>query len=201
MKRYPNGAAGEFFFMKRAPSPRPDWIETCRIEHDSGNVIDFPMIQDLAVAALGHQPRLHRPQPVVRALRRRRPARLPALRSRSRCRARPSSRCARSALLVRDALEALEMPPLVEDDRLEGHPRLRPDRARADAEGGLDVRQGARASSWRRGIPKLITAEYRVAEAPAGPRARRLQPERLGPHAGVDLLACGRGRARRSRRR
>jgi bifunctional non-homologous end joining protein LigD len=48
MKRYPNGAAGAFFFMKRAPSPRPDWIEICRVEHDSGNVIDFPMIQDLA---------------------------------------------------------------------------------------------------------------------------------------------------------
>ncbi len=47
MKRYPNGAAGEFFFMKRAPFPRPDWIEICNIEHSSGNVIDFPMIQDL----------------------------------------------------------------------------------------------------------------------------------------------------------
>jgi bifunctional non-homologous end joining protein LigD len=47
MKRYPNGAGGEFFFMKRAPKPRPDWIETCAIEHASGNVIDFPMIQDL----------------------------------------------------------------------------------------------------------------------------------------------------------
>ena len=47
MKRYPNGAAGDFFFMKRAPSPRPDWIETCSIEHESGNVIDFPVIQDV----------------------------------------------------------------------------------------------------------------------------------------------------------
>lgn len=47
MKRYPNGASGEFFFMKRAPRPRPDWIEICNIEHSSGNVIDFPMIQDL----------------------------------------------------------------------------------------------------------------------------------------------------------
>ena len=47
MKRYPNGAAGDFFFMKRAPSPRPDWIQTCSIEHESGNVIDFPMVQDL----------------------------------------------------------------------------------------------------------------------------------------------------------
>lgn len=48
MKRYPNGAAGEFFFMKRAPSPRPEWIEICHIEHSSGNVINFPMIQDMA---------------------------------------------------------------------------------------------------------------------------------------------------------
>ena len=48
MKRYPNGAAGDFFFMKRAPSPRPEWIDLCHIEHSSGNVIDFPMVQDLA---------------------------------------------------------------------------------------------------------------------------------------------------------
>jgi bifunctional non-homologous end joining protein LigD len=47
MKRYPHGASGEFFFMKRAPSPRPEWIETCAIEHASGNVIDFPIIQDV----------------------------------------------------------------------------------------------------------------------------------------------------------
>jgi bifunctional non-homologous end joining protein LigD len=47
MKRYPHGAAGEFFFMKRAPEPRPEWIRTCRIDHDSGNVIDFPVIDDL----------------------------------------------------------------------------------------------------------------------------------------------------------
>jgi len=48
MKRYPNGAAGDFFFMKRAPQPRPEWIETCAIEHASGNVIDFPVIDDVA---------------------------------------------------------------------------------------------------------------------------------------------------------
>jgi bifunctional non-homologous end joining protein LigD len=47
MKRYPNGAAGDYFFMKRAPSPRPPWIETCAIEHGSGSVIDFPIVQDL----------------------------------------------------------------------------------------------------------------------------------------------------------
>ena len=48
MKRYPNGIAGDFFFMKRAPSPRPAWIETCAIEHASGSVIDFPIVGDLA---------------------------------------------------------------------------------------------------------------------------------------------------------
>jgi len=47
MKRYPNGAFGEFFFMKRAPTPRPPWIATCSIRHPSGNVIDFPIVQDV----------------------------------------------------------------------------------------------------------------------------------------------------------
>ena len=48
MKRYPNGISGDFFFMKRTPAVRPEWIETCRIIHRSGNVIDFPMTQDRA---------------------------------------------------------------------------------------------------------------------------------------------------------
>ena len=48
MKRYPNGAYGDFFFQKRAPVPRPEWIDVCSIEHSSGNVIDFPIIRDLA---------------------------------------------------------------------------------------------------------------------------------------------------------
>ena len=47
MKRYPNGIRGKWFFMKRAPSPRPDWIETCEIMHKSRNLIAFPMVQDL----------------------------------------------------------------------------------------------------------------------------------------------------------
>jgi bifunctional non-homologous end joining protein LigD len=48
MKRYPDGADGGFFFMKRAPTPRPEWITTCAIEHASGNVIEFPVVDDLA---------------------------------------------------------------------------------------------------------------------------------------------------------
>jgi bifunctional non-homologous end joining protein LigD len=48
MKRYPNGAEGDFFYMKRAPAPRPEWIEICDISHGSAGVIDFPIVQDLA---------------------------------------------------------------------------------------------------------------------------------------------------------
>src|SRR5438105_4435361 len=48
MKRYPHGAAGAFFFMKRAPTPRPSWIRTCAIDHGSKGIIDFPMIDDEA---------------------------------------------------------------------------------------------------------------------------------------------------------
>jgi bifunctional non-homologous end joining protein LigD len=48
MKRYPNGAEGEFFFMKRVPSYKPDWLGTCTIPHRSGNIIDFAVVDDLA---------------------------------------------------------------------------------------------------------------------------------------------------------
>jgi bifunctional non-homologous end joining protein LigD len=47
MKRYPDGASGEWFFMKNAPTPRPDWIRVCRIEHEEGNTISFPVVDDL----------------------------------------------------------------------------------------------------------------------------------------------------------
>ena len=46
MKRYPNGAEGEFFYMKRAPEPRPEWIDICGIPHDK-DVVKFPIVQDL----------------------------------------------------------------------------------------------------------------------------------------------------------
>src|SRR5438034_675534 len=36
MKRYPNGAAGDFFFMKQAPSPGPAWIDIWSIEPCAG---------------------------------------------------------------------------------------------------------------------------------------------------------------------
>ena len=48
MKRYPNGIRGKWFFMKHAPSSRPDWIQTCEIMHKEKNLVAFPMAQDLA---------------------------------------------------------------------------------------------------------------------------------------------------------
>lgn len=48
MKRYPNGADGEFFFQKRAPRERPEWIAICEIMHPSASLVDFPEVNDLA---------------------------------------------------------------------------------------------------------------------------------------------------------
>jgi bifunctional non-homologous end joining protein LigD len=48
MKRYPNGITGKMFFMKRTPSPHPEWLVRCCIRHGSGNEIDFPVIDDEA---------------------------------------------------------------------------------------------------------------------------------------------------------
>ena len=36
LKRYPNGAGGEFFYQKRVPSPRPEWLETVTVHFPSG---------------------------------------------------------------------------------------------------------------------------------------------------------------------
>lgn len=49
MKRYPDGIEGDHFFMKRTPSSAPEWVECCTIEHASGNLIDFPMVQNQAI--------------------------------------------------------------------------------------------------------------------------------------------------------
>ncbi|HVB07277.1 MAG TPA: non-homologous end-joining DNA ligase [Acidimicrobiales bacterium] len=36
LKRFPNGAAGEFFFQKRVPPGRPDWLQTVTVDFPSG---------------------------------------------------------------------------------------------------------------------------------------------------------------------
>ncbi len=47
MRRYPDGATGPSFFMKQAPTPRPDWLRICPIDHGEGKVVEFPVIDDL----------------------------------------------------------------------------------------------------------------------------------------------------------
>jgi len=48
MKRYPDGAYGKFFFMKHTPPHRPDWLPICAVQHASENLVEFPIIDDLA---------------------------------------------------------------------------------------------------------------------------------------------------------
>src|SRR5271165_4071606 len=48
MKRYPDGASGPFFFMKRTPPGAPEWLSLCPIDHGDEKVISFPIVNDLA---------------------------------------------------------------------------------------------------------------------------------------------------------
>ncbi len=51
LKRYVNGAAGEFFFQKRAPESRPDWIETVELSFPSGRTASEVVVRDAAQLA------------------------------------------------------------------------------------------------------------------------------------------------------
>jgi DNA ligase D-like protein (predicted polymerase) len=57
LKRFVNGAEGEPFFQKRAPSSRPAWIETAELRFPSGRTADEVVLRDAAglawVANLG----------------------------------------------------------------------------------------------------------------------------------------------------
>ncbi|HEY7477954.1 MAG TPA: non-homologous end-joining DNA ligase [Actinomycetota bacterium] len=51
LKRFVNGAAGEFFFQKRAPSSRPEWIETIELRFPSGRTAHEIVVRDAAQLA------------------------------------------------------------------------------------------------------------------------------------------------------
>ena len=51
LKRYPNGVAEEFFYQKRAPTPRPSWIETVVIRFPSGRSAEEVVANDPASLA------------------------------------------------------------------------------------------------------------------------------------------------------
>jgi bifunctional non-homologous end joining protein LigD len=166
MKRYPHGIDGDHFFMKRAPEPRPDWIETCAIEHGSGSVIDFPMIQDAAallwVINLGcidlnpwyaRCDDVDRPDflhfdldPVPDA---------------------PWERVVETALLVRDALAAIGMPSFPKTTGSKGiHVYVPIVRGPTQKRVWTFAKELARTLEAH--APDLVTAEYRVAKRPPG---------------------------------
>ena len=47
-KRFVNGADGEFFFQKRAPESRPDWIDTVELHFPSGRTADEIVLRNAA---------------------------------------------------------------------------------------------------------------------------------------------------------
>jgi bifunctional non-homologous end joining protein LigD len=51
LKRYVNGAEGEFFFQKRAPKSRPEWIETVELSFPSGRTAEEIVVRDAAQLA------------------------------------------------------------------------------------------------------------------------------------------------------
>src|ERR687893_222078 len=166
MKRYPNGARGKCFFMKRAPSPRPDWIETCSIEHKSGNVIDFPMVQDVAsllwLVNLGcidlnqwyaRCDDVDRPDylhfdldPVPGA---------------------GFAKVLEAALTVREALESFGMSPLAKTTGSKGVHIYIPI-VRGPTQKAVWTFAKALAQLLAERAPKLLTAEYRIAKRPRG---------------------------------
>jgi bifunctional non-homologous end joining protein LigD len=166
MKRYPHGAAGPFFFMKRTPSPSPEWLQTCTIEHDSGNVIAFPMIQDLAsllwVINLGC---IDLNQWYARCDDVDRPDYFhfdldpgPGA---------PFSQVLEAALLVRDGLKLLKMPSYVKTSGSKGLHVYVPI-ARGPTQKDAWTFTKAFATTLAEHYPKILTAQYRVAKRPRG---------------------------------
>jgi DNA ligase D-like protein (predicted polymerase) len=51
LKRFVNGAGGEFFFQKRAPDSRPEWIETVVLAFPSGRTAEEVVLRDAASLA------------------------------------------------------------------------------------------------------------------------------------------------------
>jgi bifunctional non-homologous end joining protein LigD len=166
MKRYPHGAAGDFFFMKRAPTPRPSWIQICSIPHDSGNIIDFPMIQDAAalmwVINLGC---IDLNQWYARCDDVDRPDYLhfdldPGAGA-------TFDRVLETALIVREALDTLKMPSLVKTTGSKGlHVYVPIVRGPVQKQVWTFAKALAQELALRH--PALITAEYKVARRPRG---------------------------------
>src|SRR5437016_1705609 len=166
MKRYPNGIGGNFFFMKRAPSPRPEWIETCAIEHASGNVIDFPVIRDLPsllwiinLGCIDLNPRYARCDDVDR------PDYLHF--DLDPVEGTAFERVCETALRVHEALDTLKIPNFAKTTGSRGiHVYVPIERGPTQKQVWTFAKELA--LSLARLHPDLITGEYRVAKRPKG---------------------------------
>ena len=153
--------------MKRTPSPRPTGCKTCSIEHDSGNVIDFPMIQDLAallwVVNLGC---IDLNQWYARCDDVDRPDYFhfdldpgPGA---------PFAQVLEAALLVRDALDALKMPSYAKTSGSKGLHVYVPIKRGPTQKDVWTFTKALAMTLAERTIPKILTAQYRVAKRPRG---------------------------------
>jgi len=166
MKRYPGGAYGEFFFQKRAPVPRPDWIDICSIEHSSGNVIDFPIVRDLPsllwvinLGCIDLNPWYARCDDVNR------PDYLHF--DLDPVKGAGIEDVLKTALLVHDALNALKLPNYPKTTGSRGiHIYVPIERGPLQKEVWAFAKRFAQ--STERLYPELITAEYKVAKRPEG---------------------------------
>jgi len=166
MKRYPNGAEGEFFFMKRAPKPRPDWLQVCKIKHASGNVIDFPVVQDLAsllwvvnLGCIDLNPWYARCDDVFR------PDYLHF--DLDPVKGTPLKKVLETALHLHEALQILKMPSLVKTTGSRGLHVYVPI-VRGPTQKEVWTFSKVFAHSLAAQYPRLITVEYRVERWPAG---------------------------------
>jgi bifunctional non-homologous end joining protein LigD len=166
MKRYPNGIRGKWFFMKRAPSPRPEWIETCEIMHKARNLIAFPMVQDLAsllwivnLGCIDLNPwygtcdDTNRPDFLNFDLDPAKGATFDEVR--------------KTAMVVRGALEALGMKPLVKTSGSEGM-HLYVAIARGPTQKQVWTFAKGLAKRLEKEHPRLVTTEFLVADRPRG---------------------------------
>ena len=166
MKRYPNGIHGKCFFMKRTPPSHPEWLETCEISHKSAGRIAFPMVQDLAsllwvvnLGCIDLNPWYARCDDTDR------PDYLhfdldpgPGA---------PFARVRETALVVRDALEAIGMTTLVKTSGSSGMHVYVPI-VRGPVQKTVWGFAKRLAKQLERQHPALITAEYRIANRPRG---------------------------------
>ncbi len=166
LKRYPNGVGGDYFYMKRTPPGSPPWLRRCSIEHGSGSVIDFPIVDDAAgllwTINLGcidlnewyarcddtdRPDYLHFDLDPVEGT--------------------PFAVVREAALRVRDALLGLGMTPVVKTTGSSGmHVYVAIVRGPLQKEVWTFAK--ALAQTLERLFPEIITAEYRIAKRPAG---------------------------------